>query len=261
MKELYKAFKIQLRVVYALMMREIITRYGRENIGFLWLFLEPLVLILGVTLLWSYIRPHKEYWFPVQVFIFTGWMVNKLWMITVPKAMQGIHANIGLLYHRYITPFDIILSRIVLEVTAMTGVFMFLSFILISVHIIEHPYNYFYIVIGWILACWFTFGFSFLVTSINILTNDLLQKIWSLISLALFISSGTFFLVEWLPPEVRPYVLLLPTVHNVEMVRYGFFGNKMHPYFDVAYSLQCNLFITFLGLFLFKIQSKKILIE
>ena len=28
-------------------MREIITRYGRNNIGFLWLFVEPLLLTFG----------------------------------------------------------------------------------------------------------------------------------------------------------------------------------------------------------------------
>ncbi len=261
MRELYRAFKVQVRVVYALMMREIITRYGRENIGFLWLFAEPIVLIIGVTLLWSYIAPGRSHGFPVQAFIFTGWMVNKLWMMTVPKVMQGIQANIGLLYHRYITPFDITLSRIVLEITAMTGVFMLLGFVFVMSHLIDSPYNYFYIAVGWILMCWFTFGFSLFVASLNSLTNEMLQKVWSPISLAFFISSGTFFLVEWLPPEVRPYVLLLPTVHNLEMVRYGFFGDRMHPYFDVSYSTLFNLFLTFFGLLLFKVQSKKVLVE
>ena len=40
-------------------MREIITRYGRNNIGFLWLFVEPLLLTL-VMVLNVEIFPHAQ---------------------------------------------------------------------------------------------------------------------------------------------------------------------------------------------------------
>ena len=46
------SFKIQLRVIYALLMREIITRYGRHNFGFMWLFLEPMLFTTGIVILW-----------------------------------------------------------------------------------------------------------------------------------------------------------------------------------------------------------------
>jgi capsular polysaccharide transport system permease protein len=41
---------VQIRVIGALMVREMLTTYGRKNLGFLWLFLEPLIFIfLGVV--------------------------------------------------------------------------------------------------------------------------------------------------------------------------------------------------------------------
>ena len=41
---LRRSFQIQrLQVVWALILREILTRYGRHNIGFLWLFVEPML--------------------------------------------------------------------------------------------------------------------------------------------------------------------------------------------------------------------------
>ena len=48
-----RSLDIQLRVLGALLMREIITRYGRDNLGFLWLFVEPMIFTLGITALWS----------------------------------------------------------------------------------------------------------------------------------------------------------------------------------------------------------------
>ena len=50
---------IQKRVISALLMREILTRYGRHNIGFLWLFAEPMIFTVGVTVLWN-ITNHKS---------------------------------------------------------------------------------------------------------------------------------------------------------------------------------------------------------
>ena len=47
------SWEIQLRVVGALLIRETLTRYGRHNIGFLWLFAEPMLFTLGVTALWT----------------------------------------------------------------------------------------------------------------------------------------------------------------------------------------------------------------
>ena len=47
-----QSFLIQVRVIAALMLREVLTRYGRHNVGFLWLILEPMLFTIGITTLW-----------------------------------------------------------------------------------------------------------------------------------------------------------------------------------------------------------------
>ena len=44
---------IQSRTLHALMMREVITRFGRDNLGTLWLIAEPMMFTLGVAALWT----------------------------------------------------------------------------------------------------------------------------------------------------------------------------------------------------------------
>ena len=39
-----RGFSNQRKVIGALLMRELHTRYGRENVGYLWLILEPMML-------------------------------------------------------------------------------------------------------------------------------------------------------------------------------------------------------------------------
>ena len=53
---LKESFQIQKRVIGALLLREMITRYGRNNLGFLWLFVEPLLITMVITLVWKFIR-------------------------------------------------------------------------------------------------------------------------------------------------------------------------------------------------------------
>ncbi|HCP10155.1 MAG TPA: sugar ABC transporter permease [Thermodesulfobacterium commune] len=258
------ALKTQIRVIYALILREIITRYGRENLGFLWLFLEPVIFVAGVVILFTKFRADRgaaHFFIPIATIIFTGWLSNKLWMTSSSRVMTAIEANIGLFYHRLVRPLDVYFARIILEIVALTGTFMILSVILVSIHIINSPASYFHIVSGWYLMAWFTIAFSLIISGLNTLTNNILQRIWSPINLGLFIASGTFFLVEWIPPQFRPYILLLPQVHNLEMIRYGFLGNYMHPYYNVMYSVCANIFLMLLGLMLVKLSAKKLEIE
>src|SRR5207248_8707633 len=64
--------RIQTRVTGALIMREIVTRYGRHNIGFMWVFAEPMMFTLGVVIVWSLLRTHTTR-LPVIPFVVTGY--------------------------------------------------------------------------------------------------------------------------------------------------------------------------------------------
>ena len=53
---LRSSLAVQWRVTHALLIRELITRYGRNNVGFLWLFLEPMLFTLAITAVWTATR-------------------------------------------------------------------------------------------------------------------------------------------------------------------------------------------------------------
>ena len=61
-----------MRVINALLMREVLTRFGRHNIGFLWMVVEPMMFTLGVTALWL-LTNHKEGQLSVMAFVLTGY--------------------------------------------------------------------------------------------------------------------------------------------------------------------------------------------
>ena len=70
---LSRSFVIQRRVLHALMMREIITRFGRKNLGVLWLMGEPMLFTIGVATMWTLTGLHKGSPIPMAAFAVTGY--------------------------------------------------------------------------------------------------------------------------------------------------------------------------------------------
>ena len=65
---LLRSLGVQRRVLYALMMREVITRFGRQNLGVLWVFVEPMIFTLGVAAIWTAAGLHHSSSIPIIAF-------------------------------------------------------------------------------------------------------------------------------------------------------------------------------------------------
>ena len=86
---LLRSLRIQMRVIGALLMREVLTRYGRHNIGFLWLFIEPMLFTLGVTALWTFSNVHHGSNIPIVAFAVTGYSSVLLWRNMPGRYVSG----------------------------------------------------------------------------------------------------------------------------------------------------------------------------
>src|SRR4051812_47811145 len=97
---LLRAFALQRRVIGALLLREVITRYGRHNIGFVWLFVEPMLFTLGVTALWTVLKATHGASVSIAAFALTGYSSILLWRNCSSRVVHAIAVNHSLLYHR-----------------------------------------------------------------------------------------------------------------------------------------------------------------
>src|ERR1700691_279875 len=95
-----QSLRIQRRVIHALLMREIITRFGRENLGVLWLVAEPMLFTLGVTTLWTGAGLHHGAPIPIVAFAVTGYSSVLMWRNSASRACSAVLQNRQLLYHR-----------------------------------------------------------------------------------------------------------------------------------------------------------------
>lgn len=246
---------IQKRVIGALLMREIITRYGRNNIGFLWLFVEPLLMTLIIVLLWKFIRADQYSTLNMVAFVITGYPLAMMWRNASGRAIGAISANASLLYHRNVRVLDTLFARMLLEIAGATIAQIAIVGVLILIGWIPAPADVFYMLMAWLLMAIFAIGLGLVICSIAFKV-EAFGKIWGTFSFVMLPLSGVFFFVSSLPQQAQQYVLWMPMVHGTEMFRQGYFGASVITHESISYIVLCNLVLLLLGFIMVNDFSK-----
>lgn len=251
------SFIIQKRVIGALLMREIITRYGRNNLGFLWLFIEPLLMTGLIVFLWGSLRFNQYSSLNIIAFMVTGYPLMMMWRNSSGRAIGAVSANISLLYHRNVRVFDTLIARMLLEIAGATIAQIVLMAILIVLGIIPMPKDLFYMLLAWSLMAMFAIGLGLILCSIA-QRFEIFNRLWGTISFLLMPLSGAFFFIHNAPTIAKPYLLWIPMIHGSEMFRKGYFGDSVTTYENPWYLLLVNLTLLLVGLLMVKQFSKGI---
>jgi ABC-type polysaccharide/polyol phosphate export permease len=257
---LRRSFGIQLGVLHALLMREVLTRYGRHNIGFLWLFVEPMLFTLGVTTLWTLGGFHKISDLPITAFALTGYSTVLLWRNMPSRCVAAIAPNSALMYHRNVRIIDIYLARIALEAMGATMSFVILSMVFVYLEWIKPPENLLLVAEGWVLTAWFGAAFAILLGAWSE-KSEVLEKLWHPAAYLLFPLGGAAYLVDAVPTNFQNVVLWLPMVHCTEMIRDGYFGSKFTAHYSVGFLIAVNMGLTLLALALERRVSRDYVLE
>lgn len=254
---LRQSLAVQRRVIHALLMREIITRYGRHNIGFLWLLLEPMLFTLGITTLWTLIKATHGTSIPIAAFAVTGYSSILLWRNCSNRVVKAIEANLSLMYHRNVRVIDIFAARLILEIAGATMSLTVLTLLFTAVGWMSLPVDILTVIAGWLLLSWFAFALGLVVGAASEM-SELIERVWHIITYLLFPLSGAAFMIDWLPKSAQNYFLWVPMIHGTEMIRHGYFGSLVRTYENPTYMILFNAALTLIGLALVAKISKQV---
>lgn len=242
------------------MMREMATRFGREGLGFAWIVGEPLLFCFGVLILWTATKPEYEHGVRLAPFVMTGYMSLILIRHLIGSLASALQANLGLLYHRTVTPMHIFTARAMIEIGGTTAAFVIVYLVLVAVGEVSLPHDYLTLYVGWGVISWVGVGFALVLTGLA-MRYDVFERLIGLISYLLIPLSGAFTMVAWLPPGVQKVMLMIPFVHGVEMVRAGVFDEFTPTSFDVGYALLFGAVFNLLGLAMIAGARDRIAVE
>ena len=230
---LWICFRIQVRVVAALMLREMGTRFGRDNLGYVWLFLEPMMLGGAIGTLHHFSGHGMPGGLNPFVFWVVGYIPFYLFRGIVNRAAFGIAGNQSLLYHRRITLLDIMLSRHLLEAAAV-GVALVVYMVVFGATLGQWPVYPGMVLLGMVLMLGLSHGLGLLIAAGSVYT-ELVERLTHLFTYLFMGIAGAFYMVFWLPSDLQAAALYIPTVHCFELVRYGQYGTRVPTSFDLAY--------------------------
>jgi capsular polysaccharide transport system permease protein len=249
---LRRALAAQKRVTGALFMREIQIRWGRRNLGFAWLFAEPLVFAFPVMLMWSMIRTPVEHGLPMMAFVWTGYLPILMFRHTVGRALYVVKFNGAMLFHRSVTPLDLVISRCGLELIGAVAATVFSFTILYMFGVLPWPHDLPLLLVGNLYMAWWCFALALIIAPLSE-RSEIVEHIWLPCSYMYLPISGFMYMAVWLPIPLRNAALTaLPCLHSYEMIRAGLFGDQIQTFYDIGYTTAYLAVLTLIGLWLMR---------
>lgn len=237
----------QLAVIRSLVMRELQQRYGRNNIGYLWVIAEPMMLASVITGLHSVVSPHGDGGMSPYTFMLTGYTIYIIFRNTFNKSESILHASEALFYHSMITPFDVVLALIFVDMLGCVSALFFLQTFGIVVGLAEFPFRPLYLIGAICLFSWWSLGMALLAAAYSY-GNPFLGRLVHPTSYFSLPLSGAFVTMSILPAWTRPYLAWNPMISIFEMARYGQFENASPAYIHTGYVVALATFTTYWGL-------------
>jgi len=251
-----RGLAVQTHVVGALLMRELHTRFGRDNIGYLWAVFEPGILALAVTIMHLAASSRTGFGLDPIPFWVVGYTPFCMFRFMVLRAEAAIESNRTLLYHRMVTITDLLIARNVLEfASAVMAMAILVGFAWLC-GMGNLPDRPLLMMAGLAQLWWLSFGISLVVAAASE-NSTVVQRI---IHPATYVSlplSGAFFLLKWIPHPWRDYLAWSPLISPFEQIREGQFASFDSAYVDPAYVIGWSLVLTILGLVAIRITRRR----
>lgn len=226
-----------------LVIRDIKVRYKRSILGFAWVMLNPLLMMLILTIVFSEI-------FKVSVKNYTAYVLSGiiLWHFfsqSTSVALKGFVGNSDLLKKVYIPkavfPLSVILSALINFVLSLIPLF---AILLITGTKISH--NILFLPAGILLILIFSFGVSLILSTITVFFKDMIY-IYEVLLLAWMYMTPIFY-PETIIPERFSFIFLInPIYHFINIFRACLYLES--PAFNehLIYGLAFSLLILFVG--------------
>ena len=252
-----RGFHTQARVIGALILRELHSRYGRENIGYLWVIGEPMILASVITLIHLNQPTHFASDIEPAPFAILGYTIFIIFRNTFNRADGAVEQSQPLLYHRMVNVFDILFSRMLMEILGCYATTVVLLGLAVALGYASLPVRPLYLITAALLMGWWTFGLTLIAASVTYRSETIGRQL-HVISYFSIPISGAFFQLSWLPPPVRDKMAWFPMPLIFEQARYGQFRSASDEYVDPAYVAAWCAGFTYLGLLLARRMREKI---
>lgn len=252
------SLSVMCSALYALVLREAVTRISVERGAWIWMLLEPVEHVVFLMLWHGLIQHHLIPGINAPLFIGLGVLSFFMMRSVTTRGMDAVSANMALFSYRHIKAIDTVLARAFLEgfLYLLICVLLVLGCALFGVDVsMNDPLK----VLGAFAMLW-TFGLGLALTfSAFAKLVPEIGQVFKMAFGAVYYVSATLYPSSWVPASVRPLFFLNPIVSGIEMIRAGFFEAYHQPDLtSPGYLCGWSLVLVVTGLFLHVRFGKKL---
>lgn len=252
------SLQIMRDTVFALMMRELKTRFGAKKLGYFWAIAEPAAQAVVMAILFSLIGRSSLSGVPVALFMISGIMPFKFFSKLFPQLANAVSANKSLFTYRQVSPIDPLLTRLIIEVVTYIVVFVALLAGLAWLGFDVEMQNFLsFITINFVLVS-LGLGVGLLLCVASAFWEDT-TKVVAMVMTPMFFLSGIFFTATMIPQKYHYLIDWNPIFHVIELIREAMFLSYTTPVGDLGYVVMCALITNGLGLMLYRTHYQKLI--
>lgn len=239
-----------------LVIRDIKIKYRRSVLGIFWSFLEPLLFLIALTIIFSTLFKHNISNYPV--YLLTGRLIFEFYARATGAAMTSIIKNASIIKKVYVPKY-----MYTLGVTFSNFVTFLLSLtILLVVMIVTHaPFTLYILlaIIPIILLLMFAIGVGLILATATVFFRDI-EHLYGVFTIVLMYGSAIFYPTQIVPAQYQFLLTWNPVYAFISLSRDSFLYGQWFDPSVLLFAASSAIGSLALGIFLFyKYQDKFIL--
>lgn len=222
------------RTVFALILREMTTTYGRSPGGYLWAVLEPVGGIALLTLIFSMAFRAPPLGHSFALFYASGFLPFMMYLDLSQKITVALRFSKPLLFYPGVRFTDALIARFLLNALTQGAVMaIVLTGIIVGFRLTPNL-DFPALALGFAMAASLALGVGTLVCFLSSVFG-VWERLWAILNRPLFVISSVFYIYQTVPQPWRGWLWFNPLVHVIGQMRKGLFPTYDGAFVSPAY--------------------------
>lgn len=230
-----------LHVLHALMLRDMRTRFGASLWGYGVVVLWPCIHVFALITIYTFQKIPAPLGGDRRLFFATGAVPVLIFQYISREVMKSVIMNRPLTYYPHVKLFDLILSRVLVEIVTGFLALIVVTSVLVAAGTDPIPADPIMAVCGYLAAIALGIGVGTInVAIIGFFPGWLIG--YALFGILLYVSSGVIFLPSFLPEQIYRWLKYNPALQAAEWVRSAYYpdaGLQVDYLYVIAFALTC----------------------
>lgn len=221
--EMLAILSTRARVCGAILRRYIHTSAGTEKLGYVWTLLEPIIqitIVVGMYWILGYPIIFGMPAIPFTIIGISAWLMMRMIMF---RLGHGLGREAVLCAIPVVRPLDIMIAKAIFYGLMYTAVMLLALQVTELFNTNKFEIQNLPLFMGYWFIFWiFSIGFGLCYAKF-IHSYPWIERISLFMLRAVYFLSGALFVSEQLPTGIREWILWIPTVHGIQLMRSAFF--------------------------------------